>query len=712
MATYSPNLEFTPSDISPTVSAGLANAAQNSLATPAQNAAAKAQYDAAAKALGIPLTGQTLDQIKKVQAYVNNQNYIQAQGASWPQKLALALNLAALTAGAGSALGAAGGGAGGGAGAAGATGAEAGAAGAVAPAAESGALGAALGTGGAEAAPLLADIGVTVPSLAGGAGLAAGVPAALGAGAGALGAGALGAPGASPANVDPNAGNVSVTAHPTPTPSPVVPAAIGAGAGALTAAELAAAGANPANVDPNAGNVEVTSHPQPPQTPDPGPPVIPPVVLPGGAPPTIPPASGGTSNSSSSALTDALKNLLNGQNLPGTIGALLQLLQGNQPGNNQTKPYLPDIPGFSGPTAMNINSTPQRMLNPALSAMTPQDWYTYGEKSPSQLPTGGNFFVPAGQPAAHNQTATQGPTPTGAHVFASGGSVDSQDPSSDYQPGGYAPIINPAAPAPPGTSLVKHKFEGISGALPATSVSIPSPLSLANLISRRIAEDRMMGMSRGGMVRHYDVGGPVSPAMQGGMAQAGFAPPPMNPGIQMQRGFGPPLAGQPVPAATPPMQGSPGRGGFGGAAMNGALSQMLAQLQQSRRARTGMPQPQGQLHPWFGLPRAGLGQPIPAQMSMSHGGDVEGALSQAMHHHAGYVRGPGDGQSDDIDAKLADGEYVFSADVVSALGNGSNEAGAKRLDAMMHNVRTHASKNHAKGKLQLKAKHPEQYLGK
>jgi hypothetical protein len=59
-----------------------------------------------------------------------------------------------------------------------------------------------------------------------------------------------------------------------------------------------------------------------------------------------------------------------------------------------------------------------------------------------------------------------------------------------------------------------------------------------------------------------------------------------------------------------------------------------------------------------------------------------------------YVQGPGDGQSDDIPAMLADGEFVWPADVVSALGNGSNKAGAKKLYQAMHNIRSkHRSTN-------------------
>jgi hypothetical protein len=54
------------------------------------------------------------------------------------------------------------------------------------------------------------------------------------------------------------------------------------------------------------------------------------------------------------------------------------------------------------------------------------------------------------------------------------------------------------------------------------------------------------------------------------------------------------------------------------------------------------------------------------------------------------VSGPGDGQSDDIPAMLADGEFVFPADVVAAIGNGSTKAGSDKLYDMMHGIRKHA----------------------
>ena len=73
-------------------------------------------------------------------------------------------------------------------------------------------------------------------------------------------------------------------------------------------------------------------------------------------------------------------------------------------------------------------------------------------------------------------------------------------------------------------------------------------------------------------------------------------------------------------------------------------------------------------------------------------------LRQLITPYFGYgasVPGPGDGMSDSIPAsiankqpaRLADGEFVVPADVVSHLGNGSSKAGAKHLYSMMDRVR-------------------------
>jgi hypothetical protein len=71
------------------------------------------------------------------------------------------------------------------------------------------------------------------------------------------------------------------------------------------------------------------------------------------------------------------------------------------------------------------------------------------------------------------------------------------------------------------------------------------------------------------------------------------------------------------------------------------------------------------------------------------------------------LRGPGDGVSDSIPAtignkrpaRLADGEFVVPARIVSELGNGSTEAGARKLYAMMDRVQAARKGSIGKGKV-------------
>lgn len=93
---------------------------------------------------------------------------------------------------------------------------------------------------------------------------------------------------------------------------------------------------------------------------------------------------------------------------------------------------------------------------------------------------------------------------------------------------------------------------------------------------------------------------------------------------------------------------------------------------------------------------------------------VPNALPQQIGGHAdgGKIAGPGTGRSDDIDAKLSDGEYVMDAETVALLGDGSTEAGARRLDEMRNNLRRHKGRNLARGKFSHAAKAPMRYLPK
>jgi len=100
-----------------------------------------------------------------------------------------------------------------------------------------------------------------------------------------------------------------------------------------------------------------------------------------------------------------------------------------------------------------------------------------------------------------------------------------------------------------------------------------------------------------------------------------------------------------------------------------------------------------------------------------------GGLSDAHYNLGGYsdggrlLRGPGDGVSDSIPAmigkkqpaRLADGEFVVPARIVSELGNGSTEAGARRLYAMMDRIQAARGKTVGKGKV-AKNSRSEKYL--
>ena len=80
----------------------------------------------------------------------------------------------------------------------------------------------------------------------------------------------------------------------------------------------------------------------------------------------------------------------------------------------------------------------------------------------------------------------------------------------------------------------------------------------------------------------------------------------------------------------------------------------------------------------------------------------------------GMLEGPGDGMSDSLAAKidgsqpaaLSQGEFVVPADVVSHLGNGSSDAGSKRLYAMMDEVRQARTGTEKQGK----EINPERYM--
>ena len=126
--------------------------------------------------------------------------------------------------------------------------------------------------------------------------------------------------------------------------------------------------------------------------------------------------------------------------------------------------------------------------------------------------------------------------------------------------------------------------------------------------------------------------------------------------------------------------------------------------------------------------RGGMGASSPYSGILSGTNKAAGGLADAyaeggMSHLGDYsdggrlLRGPGDGVSDSIPAvigkkqpaRLADGEFVVPARIVSELGNGSTEAGARKLYAMMDRIQKARGKTVGKGKV-AKNSRSEKYL--
>ena len=111
------------------------------------------------------------------------------------------------------------------------------------------------------------------------------------------------------------------------------------------------------------------------------------------------------------------------------------------------------------------------------------------------------------------------------------------------------------------------------------------------------------------------------------------------------------------------------------------------------------------------------GQANGGLMSMARGGMAQQFNLGDYSDGGRLLRGPGDGVSDSIPAsiggkrpaRLADGEFVVPARIVSELGNGSTEAGARKLYAMMDRIQSARRGTVGKGRV-AKNSRSEKYL--
>jgi len=113
--------------------------------------------------------------------------------------------------------------------------------------------------------------------------------------------------------------------------------------------------------------------------------------------------------------------------------------------------------------------------------------------------------------------------------------------------------------------------------------------------------------------------------------------------------------------------------------------------------------PLGRQHNWYQppkVPKMGYGMSDPGfaeggQMTEAKAKETVLAMLAKMQQQGQpmsqgrRVQGPGTGLDDSIPARLSVGEYVIPADVVSMMGDGSTEAGGKRLDELLAKVRMH-----------------------
>lgn len=112
------------------------------------------------------------------------------------------------------------------------------------------------------------------------------------------------------------------------------------------------------------------------------------------------------------------------------------------------------------------------------------------------------------------------------------------------------------------------------------------------------------------------------------------------------------------------------------------LSELLTILA-LRGAQTGQP----------GLPGLGLGlgkyarggRPAGRPGALSALGQPQQAPQQFVS--PSLVQGSGGGQDDNVQAAVSPGEYIWDADTVSAVGDGNNEEGARRLDQLRERIR-------------------------
>jgi hypothetical protein len=381
--------------------------------------------------------------------------------------------------------------------------------------------------------------------------------------------------------------------------------------------------------------------------------------------------------------------------------------------NSALAPTVSNVGGYTG-NAANIGQAGSGGITPAFASASQNAVPQMGLK-------GIDTSLTANAPVGNlGQAGQQGITAKAPDYFDKGIKLISDNPGAAMQVGGAA--------------------LGLMGGTSGQQQDIPT--SGGQVVTVSPDFQRTVPVARKPIPVRYAMGG-ITPSQSQPQVQAQQQPQaPMNKFVQMGMDEGLRLkqAQQPV-QPTQPQQGivpqqptaptqmqQPVRMAEGGVtppANNGFMDQVkaatLAQIQLAQ------PQPQAQ-QPSVQQPTQPiqLAQPQPAAQPQQPVKMAEGGIagySLGGYAHGGIpnlLSGEGDGVSDSIPGhigegekqpvRLASGEFIIPARIVSELGNGSTDAGAKALEAMMARVQKRRSKTVGKGKLAVDSKARKELL--
>lgn len=368
----------------------------------------------------------------------------------------------------------------------------------------------------------------------------------------------------------------------------------------------------------------------------------------------------------------------------------------------------------TGSVPSGINAPINTPLNASATLLTPSQ---LGQTSGSSSNAGGGalsaILKALGIGGGNNSTA--GLTALAGLLSAAGGYQQNKANMPSFSPpalfGGSGSSGAPALPSsatngsygPPGGYNYKN-YAGANGSTPGlgfaprqqTTPNIPnyytygqSPQQSFYSTTPQVGTPGVpMAQKKGGSVKRFAFGGrmPQFTPHPGMRPTVGLPPRPMQPPARPIATMGPPLGGAPpMSGVGPRIPNAPTAMATGGSAAVPQANANFVTTNTSPLAQT------------LAANARKTGQP--------------GIRPYADGGNSRHVKGPGDGTSDSIPARLANGEYVIDAQTVSLAGNGDNGAGAKKFDELRANLRKHKGAALAKGKMPPDASPLHKYMG-